>query len=107
MQGRRRRVDVVVSVDGFTISGRRTSGPCGGRKEGPQGRKGVRKTLASAWSLRECGTRISTLLLHGLRWYSVSTVLVQCGYSVNTVLVQCGYSVGTVLVQCEYSVGTV
>ena len=23
-----------------TISGRRTSGPCGGRKEGPQGRKG-------------------------------------------------------------------
>ena len=36
-----------------TISGRRTSGPHGGRKEGPQGRKGL--------LLRERGTRISPL----------------------------------------------
>ena len=40
-----------------TISGRRTSGPRGGRKEGPQGRKGVHEPLA----LREHGTIISPL----------------------------------------------
>ena len=35
-----------------TIFGRRTSGPCSGRKEGPQGRKGVRKPpcVASTWN---------------------------------------------------------
>ena len=37
-----------------TILGRRTSGPCGGRKEGPQGRKGSATPLV----LRPRGTII-------------------------------------------------
>ena len=38
-----------------TFFGRRTSGPRGGRKEGPRGRKGVRNPFV----LRERGTIIS------------------------------------------------
>ena len=40
-----------------TISGRRTSGPCGGRKEGPQGRQGSVTPLV----VRERGTINSSL----------------------------------------------